>query len=355
MKTLFLIIVLLIVLFIAENPPRVEATCANSYVNIPNHSTPSSNPIILDSSDRPITGIVKLGQQIQILEDFTNGPDCDQTFYYLVQIQDINGVTVSLSWIDGTLYPGQTLSPVQSWTPLVAGTYEVQTFVWKSIGNPDKWWPTESATITAVSTGEANALETPLLPLQQFKLGVESYAVQCTPDLKLLVRSENDFPACVKSSSITRLLAQGWKLPENTSFQNIQTQFQSKIITKENAIKIAQEYAREQHKAGVMNYSNSEIKANLVYYITTSFPRVPVDHSTGIPTRIMDWLDEYYQNPQWWTEFEKDYLGLPNHRIEAGHVVWELDYGRCDHCIANSPMIFVDAITGKVIDTKWLY
>ncbi|MBI3842509.1 MAG: hypothetical protein HY295_05135 [Thaumarchaeota archaeon] len=79
----------------------------------------------------------KIDKQIQIVADLTNNQDKDQSFAYLVQIKDVNGVTVSLSWITGLLSAGQTMSPAQSWTPSVEGTYTAEIFVWASIDNPD--------------------------------------------------------------------------------------------------------------------------------------------------------------------------------------------------------------------------
>ncbi|HSF27914.1 MAG TPA: hypothetical protein VLA53_02685 [Nitrosopumilaceae archaeon] len=75
--------------------------------------------------------------QVQITADLTNNQDRAQSFAYLVQIQDENGVTVSLSWITGLLEPGQFMSPSQSWTPSSLGRYTAQIFVWESVDNPD--------------------------------------------------------------------------------------------------------------------------------------------------------------------------------------------------------------------------
>lgn len=75
--------------------------------------------------------------QVQITADLTNNQDRTQSFAYLVQIQDENGVTVSLSWITGLLEPGQFMSPSQSWTPSNLGRYTAQIFVWESVDNPD--------------------------------------------------------------------------------------------------------------------------------------------------------------------------------------------------------------------------
>jgi len=75
--------------------------------------------------------------QVEITADLTNNQDRTQSFAYLVQIQDENGVTVSLSWITGSLEPGQFMSPSQSWTPTSLGKYTAQIFVWESVDNPD--------------------------------------------------------------------------------------------------------------------------------------------------------------------------------------------------------------------------
>jgi len=79
----------------------------------------------------------KVNKQVQITSDVTNGQDRTQPFAYLVQIQNQDGVVVSLSWISGSLDPGQSLNPSQSWVPMSPGTYTAQIFVWAGINNPD--------------------------------------------------------------------------------------------------------------------------------------------------------------------------------------------------------------------------
>jgi hypothetical protein len=83
----------------------------------------------------------KVGKQVQITTDVTNGQDRAQPFAYIVQIQNQDGVVYSLSWITGTLDAGQSLSPSQSWTPTAPGTYTAQIFVWASVDNPDALSP----------------------------------------------------------------------------------------------------------------------------------------------------------------------------------------------------------------------
>lgn len=75
--------------------------------------------------------------QVQIAADLTNNQNRAQPFAYLVQIQNEDGVTVSLSWITGSLEPRQFMNPSQSWTPTNPGKYTAQIFVWESVDNPD--------------------------------------------------------------------------------------------------------------------------------------------------------------------------------------------------------------------------
>ncbi len=79
----------------------------------------------------------KVNKQVQITSDVTNNQDRTQPFAYLVQIQNQNGVIVSLSWLTGSLDPGQSLNPSQSWIPTSSGTYTAQIFVWAGLNNPD--------------------------------------------------------------------------------------------------------------------------------------------------------------------------------------------------------------------------
>ncbi len=108
---------------------------------------PANNPRIVDPYGNAIVGTVKVGQQIQITTDLANGHDCVMPFAYIVQIQDSNAVTQSLSWIIGTLDINQSLNPEQSWIPTASGTYTAQIFVWDSLDNPNSLAPPMSATI----------------------------------------------------------------------------------------------------------------------------------------------------------------------------------------------------------------
>lgn len=47
-------------------------------------------------------------------------------------------------------------------------------------------------------------------PLKQFKSGTDPYFVICNQNLQLVIKSSDNSPACVRPSSIERLLKQGW-------------------------------------------------------------------------------------------------------------------------------------------------
>ncbi len=90
---------------------------------------------------------VSVDQQVQISADLASGQDKKQQFAYLVQVQDGNGVTVSLAWITGTLDPGQSFSPALSWIPANSGSYTTTAFVWESVDNPTALSPPVSTTV----------------------------------------------------------------------------------------------------------------------------------------------------------------------------------------------------------------
>jgi hypothetical protein len=55
-----------------------------------------------------------------------------------------------------------------------------------------------------------NPVMTPSSPLKQFKSGIAVNDIQCKQGFELVIKSHNNFPACVKLSSLARLLEQGW-------------------------------------------------------------------------------------------------------------------------------------------------
>ncbi|MDE1878856.1 MAG: hypothetical protein KGI07_10135, partial [Thaumarchaeota archaeon] len=75
---------------------------------------------IVDSNGNNLTE-VRVGQQVQI-EDSVQPPMCsDPQFAYIVQVQDKNAATVSLSWIEGTFDKDKPMNFSETWMPFTAG------------------------------------------------------------------------------------------------------------------------------------------------------------------------------------------------------------------------------------------
>jgi len=115
----------------------------------PLERAPAANARVVDAFGSSVAE-VSVGQQVQIAADVSNGQSKDQAFAYLVQVQDGNGVTVSLAWITGSLTGGQSMSPALSWTPDGSGSYTATVFVWESVDNPTALSPTVSVDIDVV-------------------------------------------------------------------------------------------------------------------------------------------------------------------------------------------------------------
>ena len=115
----------------------------------PLERAPAANARVVDAFGSSVAE-VSSGQQVQIAADVSNGQSGDQAFAYIVQVQDGDGVTVSLAWITGSLTAGQSMSPALSWTPSASGSYTATVFVWESVDNPTALSPTTSVDIDVV-------------------------------------------------------------------------------------------------------------------------------------------------------------------------------------------------------------
>ena len=124
----------------------ITATSLIGTVVPPLERAPAANLRTVDAFGNSLDS-VSVDQQVQISADLANGQDREQTFAYLVQIQDGNGVTVSLAWITGSLSAGQSFSPALSWIPTESGSYTATAFVWESVDNPTALSPPVSTTV----------------------------------------------------------------------------------------------------------------------------------------------------------------------------------------------------------------
>jgi hypothetical protein len=88
-----------------------------------------------DVQNRPVSEVT-VGQQIVLSTQIVNNIGNDQPFVGLIEVRDDTGVTVFLSWQTGTLTPSGRTDVGISWTPEIAGDYEVRTFVISNLENP---------------------------------------------------------------------------------------------------------------------------------------------------------------------------------------------------------------------------
>ena len=127
----------------------IAATATVGTTTPPLERAPAANARVVDAFGSSVAE-VSVDQQVQIAADVANSQGKEQAFAYLVQVQDANGVTVSLAWITGSLNAGQSMSPALSWTPTSAGSYTATVFVWESVDNPVALSPTVSVGIDVV-------------------------------------------------------------------------------------------------------------------------------------------------------------------------------------------------------------
>jgi hypothetical protein len=124
----------------------ISATTLIGTIVPPLERAPAANLRTVDAFGNSLD-TVSVDQQVQISADLSNGQDRVQEFAYLVQIQNGDGVTVSLAWITGSLSEGQSFSPALSWIPTSSGSYTATAFVWESVDNPTALSPPVSTTI----------------------------------------------------------------------------------------------------------------------------------------------------------------------------------------------------------------
>jgi plastocyanin len=76
--------------------------------------------------------------------------------------------------------------------------------------------------------------EEPMSPLQQFKSGVTLDHIVCKSNFQLIVKMEDQSPACVKSQTVQKLVERGWAmttLPNISTNTNLSTLSSGKCIT----------------------------------------------------------------------------------------------------------------------------
>ncbi len=79
---------------------------------------------------------INIGDMIVFQYSIKNTADVKQNFIHILQVNDENGITISLTWSKGELAPNELQDVSQKWIPDGPGKYTVQLFVWESMENP---------------------------------------------------------------------------------------------------------------------------------------------------------------------------------------------------------------------------
>ncbi|MCA9827238.1 MAG: hypothetical protein KC444_02440 [Nitrosopumilus sp.] len=111
---------------------KSEPTTKNIVTQNPSKDNMQINRIDLVNSLGQKIDSVKPDQIIQITADITNHSDYENNFVYIVEITDMDKITVQpAKWITGTLSPSQTLNVGLSWIPEEEGRFNAVV----SVGN----------------------------------------------------------------------------------------------------------------------------------------------------------------------------------------------------------------------------
>lgn len=197
-------------------------------------------------------------------------------------------------------------------------------------------------------------------PLKQIHAGRSVDKITCNEGLYLAYK-KNDLPICLKFETAINLWESSWldKKPDIYSKfikKEISDRFHSLLISKEKALDEVQNYLDE--NKSVLHYEQTDImKADLIYMLPSqkdySYHSVllELDPQTAMPIELMPpWQTKYYENPQWWSELQKDYVGLQNDRIEEGVVLWKIWAKASDKYHQNlDACFFVDPIKSEVL------
>ena len=128
---------------------RITGTTSIGSIVPPLERVEVSNLGVVDALGNAVDS-VSVGQQVNIAADLTSAQSRSQDYAYLLQIQNMEGVTVHLSWAASSLADFGAANVSQSWTPDEAGSYTATVFVWESLKNPTALSPQNSIDITVV-------------------------------------------------------------------------------------------------------------------------------------------------------------------------------------------------------------
>ena len=165
---------------------------------------PASNPRLVDADGNAIVGSVSTNQKIMIYYDeiWNNYPE-ERIIPVKESIVDSNSQTVfnKTQNFDMLACDGPSTASI-NFVPTQSGNY-VAAIV---IDNK-----TRLSMNFEVKNDSGITTQKPILsPLKQFKSGVNPYSVNCRQDFLLVIKSEDNSPACVKPQTAQKLVERGW-------------------------------------------------------------------------------------------------------------------------------------------------
>ena len=90
-------------------------------------------PIFLSDASGNQLKSFSTNHQMQIVGNIMNEQNFKQKFIYIIQVKDENNFVTSVSWIQGEISGNHNLDVSQSWTPTLAGTYNIESYLWNSL------------------------------------------------------------------------------------------------------------------------------------------------------------------------------------------------------------------------------
>ena len=107
----------------------------NTLYNYPlNLTVPLGTGLLLETKHPQINII--LNEATSITSTLINNLDESQSYTYLMQVEDDEGITISLQTLDDTIQPNETKRVSLPWKSDVPGNYTARVCIWKNKEDP---------------------------------------------------------------------------------------------------------------------------------------------------------------------------------------------------------------------------
>lgn len=164
----------------------------------------ASNPRLLDVNGNAIEGMILTNQEVVLsYDDIWNNYPQERAIPVKISIQNEDNGHNVLNMTQNLQVQACDFAGNLKWNfvPTEIGNYVAK------IDVDNKTKMTYGFSVVSDSTSNSKIIP---LPLKQFKSGTDPYFVICNQNLQLVIKSSDNSPACVRPSSIERLLKQGW-------------------------------------------------------------------------------------------------------------------------------------------------